>query len=48
MDIFPQQESKSVASSIAGVRQAWLETVKSGDAERLAALVTDKERTGGC
>jgi uncharacterized protein (TIGR02246 family) len=41
MDIFPQRETNSVASSIAAVRQAWLEAVKAGDAERFAALVTD-------
>ncbi len=41
MDTFPQQEANSVASSIAAVRQAWLEAVRASDAERLAALVTD-------
>jgi|SRR5215469_4988199 len=34
-------DPKSLVSSIAAVRQAWLEAVTVGDAERLAELVTD-------
>jgi ketosteroid isomerase-like protein len=41
MGIFPRQENNSVISSIAAVRQAWLEAVKAGDVEWLASLVTD-------
>lgn len=41
MDTFPELESNAVASSIAIVRQAWLDAVRAGDAERLAAMVTD-------
>ena len=39
-----QQEpsaSNSTVSPIVSVRQAWLDAVRAGDAERLAALVTD-------
>ncbi|MGA2981688.1 MAG: SgcJ/EcaC family oxidoreductase [Terriglobales bacterium] len=36
-----EQERADAVSSIAAVRQAWLDAVKAGDAERLAALVTD-------
>jgi uncharacterized protein (TIGR02246 family) len=31
----------TVASSITAIRQAWLDAVRAGDAERLAAMVTD-------
>ena len=41
MDTFPEPESHSVARAIAAVRQAWLDAVKSGNAERLADMVTD-------
>ena len=41
MDVFPQQETNPVASSIAAVRQAWLDAVRAADAGRLAAMVTD-------
>lgn len=41
MDTFPQQETNTVASSIAAVRQAWLDAVRASDAERLAAMVTE-------
>ena len=41
MDIFPQQETNPIASSIAAIRQAWLDAVRAADAERLAAMVTD-------
>ena len=41
MDTFPQQETNPVVSSIAAVRQAWLDAVRAADAERLAAMVTD-------
>jgi len=38
---FPAPDSSSVAASVASVRQAWLDAVKAGDVERLAAMVTD-------
>ena len=41
MDTFPAPDSNSVASSVAAVRQAWLDAVRTGDIERLAAMVTD-------
>ena len=41
MDTFPEPESHSVARAIAAVRQAWLDAVKSGNAERLADMVTE-------
>jgi len=41
MDMFPQQETNSVASSIAAVRQTWRDAVRAADAERIAAMVTD-------
>ena len=41
MDTFPAPDSNSVASSVAAARQAWLDAVKAGDVERLAAMVTD-------
>jgi len=41
MGIFPQHETNSVASSLAAVRQAWLNAVRAFDAQRLAALMTD-------
>ena len=41
MDTFSKPDRNSVASSIAAVRQAWLDAVRAGDAERLAAMVTD-------
>lgn len=34
-------DADGVASSIAAVRRAWLDAVKAGDAERIAAMVTD-------
>ena len=40
MGTFPKA-THSVASSIAAVRQTWLDAVRAGDAARLAALVTD-------
>lgn len=49
MDSF---RAEAVASSIAAVRQAWLAAVKAGDAEGLAAMVTDDivvvHGNGGC
>jgi ketosteroid isomerase-like protein len=41
MDIPPPEEPIRVAPSIATVRQAWLDAVRAGDAERVAALATD-------
>ncbi len=41
MDTFAEAGSNAVAFSIATVRQAWLAAVRAGDAERLAAMVTD-------
>ena len=41
MNASQQPDRDSVTSSIAAVRQAWLDAVRSGDAERLAAMVTD-------
>jgi uncharacterized protein (TIGR02246 family) len=41
VDTFPEPDSNTVPSSIAAVRQAWLDAVRAGDAERLAAMVTD-------
>ena len=41
MDTFPEPHCNSVPSSITAVRQAWLDAVRAGDAERLAAMVTD-------
>jgi len=41
VDTFPAPDSNSVASSVAAVRQAWLDAVRAGDLERLAAMVTD-------
>ena len=41
MDSVPVADSNSVASSVAAVRQAWLDAVRAGDVERLAAMVTD-------
>jgi ketosteroid isomerase-like protein len=41
MGIFPQQKANTVISSIAAVRQAWLDAVRAADAERLATVVTD-------
>jgi len=40
MDTLPQQETNPVAWSIAAVRQAWLDAVRTADAERLSAIVT--------
>ena len=40
MDTFPAPDSNSVASSVAAVRQAWLDAVRVGDVKRLAAMVT--------
>ena len=39
MDPFPQADT--ITSSIAAVRQAWLDAVRAADAERLATMVTD-------
>ena len=41
VDTFPTPDSNSVASSVAAVRQAWLDAVGAGDVERLAAMVND-------
>ena len=41
MHNFRTPDSNSVASSVAAVRQAWLDAVGAGDVERLAAMVTD-------
>ena len=41
MHTFPTPGSNSVASSVAAFRQAWLDAVRAGDVERLAAMVTD-------
>jgi len=41
VDTFPAPDSNSVASSVAAVRQTWLDAVRAGDLERLAAMVTD-------
>jgi len=41
VDTFPAPDFNSVASSVAAVRQAWLDAVRTGDVERLAAMVTD-------
>ena len=41
MDTFPEADRNTVTSSIAAIRQAWLDSVRAGDAERLAAMVTD-------
>ncbi len=41
MDSLPEPKTDSIASPIVAVRQAWLDAVKAGDAERLAAMVTD-------
>lgn len=41
MDTFPEPDINLAFSSIAAVRQAWLDAVRAGDAERLAAMVTD-------
>ena len=41
MDAFPRLDANSIISSVAAVRQVWLEAVRTSDAERLAALVTD-------
>jgi uncharacterized protein (TIGR02246 family) len=38
---FPEPDSDTATSSVAAVRRAWLDAVKAGDAERLAAMVTD-------
>jgi len=38
---FRTPDSNSVASSVAALRQAWLDAVGAGDVERLAAMVTD-------
>jgi uncharacterized protein (TIGR02246 family) len=34
-------DERSLLSSVAAVRRAWLEAVRAGDFERLAAMVTD-------
>ena len=41
METFPAPDINSVTSSVAAVRQAWLDAVRTGDVERLAAMVTD-------
>ena len=41
MDTFREPDSQTVARAIAAVRQAWLDAVKAGAAERLADMVTD-------
>jgi len=41
VDTFPPPDFNSVASSVAAVRQAWLDAVRAGDVERLGAMVTD-------
>ncbi len=41
MDTFPEPDGNDVASSIAALRQAWLDAVRAGEVERLASLVTD-------
>jgi len=41
MNSLPEREGDTVAVSIAAVRQAWLDAVRAGNAERLATLVTD-------
>jgi uncharacterized protein (TIGR02246 family) len=41
MDPFPQADITTITSSIAAVRQAWLDAVRAGDAERLATMVTE-------
>ncbi len=41
MNTFPEQESNSVATSIAAVRQAWLDAIRAADVERLVAMVTN-------
>ena len=41
METFPAPDIGSVTSSVAAVRQAWLDAVRTGDVERLAAMVTD-------
>jgi len=35
------EDRDSAASSVAALRQAWLDAVRAGDVERLASLVTD-------
>jgi len=41
MHASPQQEPNPIASTIAAMRQAWLDAVTAADAGRVAALVTD-------
>jgi len=41
MNAIPKPAGDSVASSIAAVRQAWLDAIRAGDVDRFAALVTD-------
>jgi uncharacterized protein (TIGR02246 family) len=41
VDVFPAAKGDTVALSIAAVRQAWLDALRAGDAERLATMVTD-------
>jgi uncharacterized protein (TIGR02246 family) len=41
VDIFPEPDGNTVTSSITAVRQAWLDAVRAGDVERLAAMVTN-------
>jgi len=37
----PTPDSNSVVSSVAAVREAWLDALRAGDVERLAAMVAD-------
>lgn len=41
MNASQEPDRDTVTSSIAALRQAWLNAVRSGDVERLAAMVTD-------
>ena len=41
MDTFQEPSATPVTSSIAAVRQTWLNAVRAADAERLAGMVTD-------
>lgn len=41
MDTSRHQHDDSTASSVAAMRQAWLNALEAADAERLAAMVTD-------
>ncbi len=41
MDASQQPEINSVASVVAALRQAWLDAVRTSDAERISPLLTD-------